>query len=298
HQSAGFSSDVGFDLLMTGMIAGYEATTRFAAIGDYGQDTNGEGAVADMVAAWDPEYVITLGDNNYPAGALATLDENITAYYSDFIEPVFANTRFFPSLGNHDWGDGATQSITCNQIGCQGPYLDYFGLPGNERYYDFVKGPIHYFVLDSDPHEPDGRTADSAQALWLQAALANATEPWKVVYFHHPPYSSGVHGNNPEMQWPFKTWGANVVLSGHDHNYEHLIVDNFHYFINGSGGATLRDCQTLVAGSQLCYDDDYGAMIITADACHMVLTFITPGTTVPTNNPYIDTVLLENGVCP
>ncbi|MCB9136655.1 MAG: metallophosphoesterase [Anaerolineales bacterium] len=298
HQSAGFSSDVGFDLVMTGMTAGYEATTRFAAIGDYGQDTNGEGAVANLVTEWDPEYIITLGDNNYPAGALATLDENITAYYSEFIEPAFSATRFFPALGNHDWGEGGIQSITCTGSNCTGPYLDYFGLPGNERYYDYIKGPVHFFVLDSDPREPDGVTADSPQALWLQATLATSTAPWKVVYFHHPPYSSGLHGNNLAMQWPFKTWGADVVLSGHDHNYEHLIVDDFHYFVNGSGGATLRECLTLVPGSQLCYDTDYGAMIITADACNMTLTFVTPGTTVPTNNPYIDTVLLDNGVCP
>ncbi|GAB4581936.1 MAG: hypothetical protein Fur0022_46880 [Anaerolineales bacterium] len=298
HQSAGFSSDVGFDLILMGITEGYEATTRFAAIGDYGKNSPAEGAVANMVASWEPDYVITLGDNNYPAGALATLDENITAHYSDFIESTFENTRFFPSLGNHDWGDETVQSITCTQVSCTGPYLDYFDLPGNEHYYDYVKGPVHFFVLDSDPHEPDGITPDSEQAMWLQTALASATEPWKVVYFHHPPYSSGVHGNTPEMQWPFKAWGANVVLTGHDHNYEHLIVDGLHYFVNGTGGATLRDCQTIVSGSQICYATDYGAMTITADACHMVLTFVTPGFAVPTNNPYIDTVLLESGVCP
>ena len=100
------------------------------------------------------------------------------------------------------------------------------------------------------------------------------------------------------IQWPFKEWGANLVLSGHDHNYERLVVDGFPYFVNGAGGRNIRDCGTLIPGSQICYDTDFGAMTITADACRMTLTFVTPGVRVPTNNPYIDTVLLENDFCP
>jgi tartrate-resistant acid phosphatase type 5 len=143
-----------------------------------------------------------------------------------------------------------------------------------------------------------GPTADSVQAAWLQAALANATQPWKVVYFHHPPYSSGSHGNNPDLQWPFEEWRADLVLSGHDHNYERLVVDGLPYFVNGAGGRNLRDCGITVPGSQICCDTDLGAMTITADACRMILAFVTHGVRVPTNNPYIDTVLLENGHCP
>lgn len=294
HQTAPTSSDISFDLIMTGMPAGYDMTTYFAAIGDYGLNTTDEGAVASMVAGWNPEYIITLGDNNYPAGTLATLSQNITAYYGSFIENTFQTTRFFPALGNHDWGEGGVQSITCTGSNCTGPYLDYFALSGNERYYDFVKGPIHFFVLDSDPREPDGITASSVQALWFREALANSTSPWNVVYFHHPPYSSGVHGNTLNLQWPFKDWGADLVLAGHDHNYERIILDDFTYIVNGSGGATLRMCQASVAGSQICNDADYGAMLITADACHMNLSFLSATTPAV---PYIDTVLLDNGVC-
>jgi hypothetical protein len=298
HQSSGFSSDMGFDLILTGITAGYEATTRFAAVGDYGKNNNGEGAVAGMILGWHPDYVITLGDNNLPAGQQATLVHNIDNHYGDFIGDTFETTRFFPSLGEHDWGDGLIQSITCAGNICNGPYLNHFDLPGNERYYDYVKGPVHFFVLDSDPHEPDGITPTSVQGLWLQNALASATEPWKVVYFHHAPYSSGEFGSTPYMRWPFKEWGANVVLSAHDRDYERLWVEGFPYFVNGAGGAPLEGCEVPISGSQLCYGDDFGAMIITADACHMTLTFVTPGITVPTNNPYIDTVLLGNGVCP
>jgi hypothetical protein len=292
HQNTLNSSDVSFALSLTGLPPTFEAMIEFAAIGDYGKNNGAEGAVANLVKSWLPDFVITLGDNNYPVGAQGTLDENVDAYYGEFIEDTFETTRFFPSLGNHDWGDGHVQSITCTGSDCDGPYLDHFDLPGNERYYDYVKGPVHFFVLDSDPHEPDGISISSLQAAWLQNALATAPEPWKVVYFHHPPYSSGDHGNTSALQWPFKAWGADVVLSGHDHNYERLGVDEFPYFVNGAGGALLRPCGDPISGSALCYADDYGAMHITADYCHMNLTFVTA------TNVEIDTIFLDNGHCP
>ncbi len=95
--------------------------------------------------------------------------------------PAQTSIAFFPTLGNHDWYTNDAQ-----------PYLDYFTLPGNERYYDFVWGPVHFFALDSDEHEPDGVNAGSAQAAWLQQGLAASTSPWNIVYTHYPPYSSGM----------------------------------------------------------------------------------------------------------
>lgn len=63
-----------------------------------------------------------------------------------------------------------------------------------------------------------------------------STSPWKIVYMHHPPFSSSGDGSITWMQWPFKDWGADVVITGHSHVYEQLIVDDFPYFINGLGG--------------------------------------------------------------
>jgi len=174
-------------------------TFRFAVIGDYGDDSSQEQDVADLVKSWNPDFVITLGDNNYFDGAASTIDANIGKYYQNFIFPytgTYGNgattNRFFPSLGNHDW-------ITAGAI----PYLDYFVLPNNERYYDFVQGPVHFFAVDSDPHEPDGNTSTSVQGNWLKDRLSTSTDPWKLVYFHHPSYSSGMHGSTMWMEWPF-----------------------------------------------------------------------------------------------
>src|SRR5262245_34079066 len=136
---------------------------RFAVIGDYGLAGSNEAAVAALAASWAPDFIITTGDNNYYYGAAETIDRNIGQYYHAYISPYHGSygpgattNRFFPVLGNHDWDTPGAK-----------PYLNYFTLPGNERYYDVVRGPVHFFMLDSDPREPDGTKMDSVQAAWL-----------------------------------------------------------------------------------------------------------------------------------
>ena len=266
---------------------------RFAAIGDFGaarepgnaanqaNNFRNEKAVADLVKSWKPDFIITLGDNNYPLGRQDTIDDNIGQFYSEFIgnyrgkyKPAGVESRFFPSLGNHDWGDDH-KPITCK------PYTDYFELPGNERYYDFVKGPVHFFVLDSDKNEPDGVSTESKQAIWLHKGLTDAREPWKLVYFHHAPFSSGgQHGSAQRMQWPFQQWGATAVIAGHEHNYEHIIRDGFHYFVNGLGGDPVYNDfpkkeseKKPVEGSVFRYAAKHGAMLIEATEEKLVFHF-------------------------
>ncbi len=244
---------------------------RFAVIGDYGEGTDAEADVADLVHSWNPDFIITTGDNNYPSGAAETIDGHIGRFYHRYIYPytgIYGEgaeyNRFFPCLGNHDWDTNSAQA-----------YFDYFTLPGNERYYDFVWGPVHLFALDSDSREPDGVSANSVQALWLQQQLAASTSPWKIVYMHHPPYSSGVHGPVEWMQWPFKEWGATALLAGHDHVYERLLIDGLPLFINGLGGGPRYAFKFISPYSQVRFNADYGAMLVIADDQVITFQFIT-----------------------
>jgi tartrate-resistant acid phosphatase type 5 len=243
-------------------VSSQQDTVRFAVIGDYGSAGSASAAVAAMVIGWSPDFILTTGDNNYPSGAAETIDDNIGQYYSDFIFPYYGEygtggdiNRFFPTLGNHDWLTDDAQ-----------PYLDYFTLPGNERYYDFVWGAVHFFALDAAFNEPDGVSMYSAQAEWLQTELAESVSPWQIVYMHMPPYSSGHHGSHEVMRWPYAEWGADTVIAGHDHNYERLIIDGFPYFVNGAGGGGLYAFDTPIEGSIIRYNRDYGAMLVEADA--------------------------------
>jgi hypothetical protein len=244
-------------------------SVKFAVIGDYGMDNSAEADVAALIQGWQPDFVITTGDNNYPSGAADTIDANIGKYFHDYIFPYVGAygsgadlNRFFPSLGNHDWYTADAQ-----------PYLAYFTLPGNERYYDFVWGPVHFFALDSDEHEPDGVNAGSAQAVWLRQGLAASTSPWNIVYTHYPPYSSGIHGSTDWMQWPFAAWGADALLAGHDHLYERLLVDGIPYFTNGAGGGGLYNFVTVLPQSQFRYNANYGAMLVTASETELLFEF-------------------------
>jgi len=154
---------------------------------------------------------------------------------------------FYPSVGNHELYGGS--------CGYQG-YTDVYYLPENapsgdeEEYYSFDWGNTHFVALDTNQNY----SAGSTQYNWLVNDLQSSTQPWKFVFFHHPPYSSGPHGSTNEVQTHlvpiFETYGVSVVFSGHDHHYERTcpILNNtcttpqdggVVYYVTGGGGAPL-----------------------------------------------------------
>lgn len=240
----------------------------FAVIGDYGLAGQPAADVAALVKSWNPNFIVTSGDNNQDDKA-DHMDDNIGQYYHEFIYNYKGKygegsptRRFFPALGNHDW-------VILK------PYLKFFSLRDDERYYDFVQGSVHFFMVDSDRQEPDGYTSRSEQAIWLRKRLAASTAPFQVVIFHHPAYSSGKHGSYAYMQWPFKEWGADIVLNGHDHNYERLQVNGLTYLVNGLGGGGIRNFETKLQESLVRYNLDYGALRVEATNTYMKFQFIT-----------------------
>jgi len=240
-------------------------------IGDYGSAGPGLEAVASLIDGWGVDFIITTGDNNYPSGSGKTIDENVGQYFHAYISPYNGSygegadtNRFFPTLGNHDWMTDHAQ-----------PYLDYFTLPGNERYYTFTWGSADFFALDSDENEPDGVGRSSVQATWLQGQLAASRAPWKIVYMHHPAYSSGLHGSTDWMRWPFQDWGAAAVLAGHDHTYERLQVGDIPYFVVGNGGYTLYNFTDILEESRFRYNAGFGALLVEADATSITFQFTT-----------------------
>jgi hypothetical protein len=111
---------------------------RAAAIGDFGRADDYERGMAKMVKAWGPQFVLTVGDNNYPDGDASTIDRNVGQFFHSYIAPYNGiyglgakSNAFFPALGNHDWHTARASA-----------YFNYFTLPNNERYYDFVRGPV------------------------------------------------------------------------------------------------------------------------------------------------------------
>src|SRR5438132_3947696 len=256
------------------------STAHFAVIGDYAFNTTAEQNVANLVNSWNPDFVITVGDNNYllPLSA-ATYDQAAGQYYHNYIYPYTGSygagattNNFYPTIGDHDWLPA--------QGGIQ-PYESFFsGLPGNQRYYQFSRGPVDFFAIDSNTFEPDGTTSVSVQAQWLKSALAASTAPWKLVYDAYPPYSSGAE-TVPELNWPFQAWGATALLSGHEHYYERLSVNGFPYFIDGSGGQGLESTPTFFQSTSAAfYNANYGAMLLDASSSQITFKFVNTSGTV------------------
>lgn len=254
-----------------------DQSIHFAVIGDYGVDNQYQAAVADLVKRNWPDFILTVGDNNYPDGCENTIDENIGKYYHEYIYRYRGRygegsltPRFYPSLGNHDW----YAKKKCPARNGLLPYVNYFTLPGNERYYDFVEGPVHFFALDSDSNEPDGIKRSSKQYRWFKGRVQRSAAPFKVVYFHHSPYSSGPHGDNKDMQWDFHDLDVDVVISGHDHIYERRIKNGVIYLVNGLGGAKPYDIESSEVAPLAVYNEKHGALFVTATETSLTMKFV------------------------
>ena len=268
-------------------------TLIFTALGDRGATDDATAAVASMINVWNPDLIITMGDNYHASGGgvgSEKYDLSTGQYYCSFLKDVTTTgalcptgqasiNRFFPAVGDHDYTDAGTID------NLPSTYTDYFNLPGdgytsssnNERYYDFVSGPVHFFMLNGLEQpglEPDGSDIFSAQAQWLRTQLGASTSIWNVVVVHKPPYSSGTkHGGAEHIQWPFAQWGADVVFSGHEHNYERILRDGIVYFVNGLGGDWIYPLGEPIEGSAFRYNANHGAQRVIATDQTMTFEF-------------------------
>lgn len=204
---------------------------RVAVVGDYGAFTTDELRVVTQIMFWNPDILLTTGDNAYESGTLDEFQANVFKPY----QPVFAEIPVYPSMGNHDYttDEGA-------------PYKSVFELPqgnsGNEDYYSFDYDYVHFAVINSNLDYLVG----SEQYTWLEGDLAASDAQWKIVYFHHPVFSSGEHGSSTGMDTDlaplFSAQGVDLVLNGHDHDYERMSkVDGVLYVVTGGGGKSLYD---------------------------------------------------------
>lgn len=260
---------------------------KFAVIGDYGTESKQTKKVATLVKGWDPDFILTTGDNNYPRGEAETIDQNIGSNYSPYIYPytgkyeqsTVTQNRFWPCLGNHDFG----------KAGDAKPYFDYFPALNSQFYYDFVEGPVHFFSLCSDEKCPDGIAHNSKQRRWAEEKIRASQAPWKIVYFHHPPYHSAVKtpdfpnwpseklpmNQERKINPPFGNWGVSAVFNGHVHLYERLNIDGVSYVINGAGGDERYEFHGDVHPNSVFRNDQKdGAMLIEGDEKHLSFKFV------------------------
>ncbi len=268
--------------------------SRLALISDFGTLQQSEADVMNLVKGWNTQVpldaIITSGDNDQVNGD--DYVNRVGNYYDEFIYGRGSATqRFLPVPGNHDWGYNSGRWDLV-------PYEAFFTIPdaaqgstsGNERYYNYKIGDVEVFMLDSDPYEPDGTSSTSPQALWAKNAIEHSTAAWQIVSFHHAAYSSSsAHYSSTWMQWPFQAWGADLVVSGHNHVYERVNVDGLRFVTNGVGGWDgLNGFGTVVAGSEVRYNAQNGAILLEANSTSLSYQFIN------TDGQVIDTYSMTN----
>lgn len=213
-----------------------------AVVGDFGVGDKHELAVANLVAKHHPDFVVTTGDNVYKEGK--SYDRLVGRYYP---QPLV------PATGNHD------HLLNISR------FDSYFGTSPDTRDYVYhAASGVDFFVLDSDSGLKDANKRQQ-QWNWLVSSVGKSTANFKVVVLHHPPFSSSTkHGSTKVFQWAYRSMGVDLVLSGHDHDYERIVRDDLTYVVNGAGGAKLYKCKAegdLVEGSLGCHKT-FGALFI------------------------------------
>jgi len=209
--------------------------------------------------------VLTLGDEAYPAGTAEDFGECYDPTWGRFKD------RTKPVPGNHEY----------DTEGAEG-YFEYFGKAAgdpDEGYYSYNLGSWHLVALNSNCEEIGGCDESSPQVSWLEADLAaNDDKGCTLAYMHHPRFSSGVkHGNTHYIKPLWEVLyeaGADVVLSGHEHNYERFAPQDpgggadpqrgIRQFVVGTGGGKgLYPILEPLANSEVHNDETYGVLKLT-----------------------------------
>jgi hypothetical protein len=199
---------------------------KFGVLGDFGTGDRTQYELAAQMArlhrSFPYQVVILVGDNLYGAERPQDFRRKFELPYKPLLD---AGVKFYASLGNHDAREQR--------------FYKLFNM-GGRLYYTFSPKPdVRFFALESTYPEPE-------QVRWLEKQLAASRSDWKIVFFHHPLYSSGDrHGSDlrlREVLEPlFLKYDVSLVLNGHDHFYERVKPQKgIAYFVVGSGGKLRR----------------------------------------------------------
>lgn len=248
--------------------------------------------VARAVRAMNPQFVVHMGDATYPhlnmaGGSPALIRDLFTKHYWNFIQ----QDRMYFSWGNHDLETGYGSGYF-NEI----PQLaELVGTQKNQNklWYEFAKGPVRFFVLNSGLNDADQNININEQKAWLWQRTCAATEPWLVAVYHRPAYTSdSSHSPGSELMRTLNLheMGFDLVVNAHAHNYERFLDSyGLMHVICGLGGATKRGKATsnLPYGSQEFFSMNNGFLRFSANEAVLQFEMVT------VDNDVVDRVTVE-----
>jgi acid phosphatase type 7 len=202
------------------------------------------------------DAILALGDLQYGG---ATLSLFRRWYGTSWGRPALKAVTH-PAPGNHEYEDRGAAG-----------YFAYFGAAAGTRgrgWYGFDLGAWHLVALNSNCGQVGGCGRGSPQERWLRADLAGSSARCTLAFWHHPRFSSGLHGDDASTQalWAdLAAARADVVLTGHDHDYERFAPkDGVREFVVGTGGKSHYPILPLLRpGSQARDDDHFGVLELT-----------------------------------
>jgi hypothetical protein len=234
-------------------------------------------ATSDLALAQHPQAVLLLGDNQYE-------DATLAKYQASF-DPTWGRMKaiIHPATGNHEYV--ATDATD---------YFDYFGAAAGARpggYYSWDLGGWHFVVINSNCTKvAGGCSRSSPQYQWLVADLAAHKSRCTLAYWHHPRFSSGVHGDELQTDRFWRALyeaGADVVLVGHDHDYERFSPQTpdasadpargIAEFVVGTGGKSHDPIRRVDRNSVVHNTDTFGILRLTLHATSYDWEFVPVG---------------------
>jgi 3',5'-cyclic AMP phosphodiesterase CpdA len=192
-------------------------------VGDSGGRLDTTGATMSRIQDIQPyDDLLLLGDNVYWNGDPAKLPDTVFGPFRGLLD---RGVGLLAILGNHDVLEGHGQA-----------QMAALGMEG--RYWSRSFDDLLLVGLDSN-------ALDADQVTWLERTLAASDARWKVVALHHPLYSAGYQGSNAEVRRVlepiFVANHVQLVLSGHDHDYQRSkVINGVTYVVSGAGSGTRR----------------------------------------------------------
>ncbi|MBA2541285.1 MAG: metallophosphoesterase, partial [Deltaproteobacteria bacterium] len=219
-----FSGDVALTEpapLATAAVPSAKEKFRFIALGDTGTGDAAQVAIGRWIAAQPFDFMLFLGDIAYKSGTPSQLQHNFFDVYRDILRFVPA----YPAIGNHERRTREGR-----------PYFEAFVLPEPERYYSFDWGNVHFVAIDTTQR-------DAKQLIWLDEDLKSNKLPWVIVFGHHPMYTNSLRGPQQWIRGAFSKIltdnKVDLVLTGHEHQYERFRINDVNYIVSGGGGGQL-----------------------------------------------------------
>ena len=213
--------------------------SRIVVFGDSGTETDEQRQLATRMTARQPDLILHTGDLVYPVG---DADNYLRKYFALYQE-LFATAPAFPCAGNHDYYHaGGQMFVEFNKVP-----RDSVPVAGHGRYYSFDWENAHIVVLDSNTPLEEAAAGRGEMLEWLERDLAATTAYWRIAMFHHPPYAGGPNQDDPLSELVrqhlvpiLERHHVDLVLSGHEHNYQRSHpINGIVYLTSGGGGASI-----------------------------------------------------------